>query len=138
MTTLEVLSDSEKNRVRITGVKAMQLQNQAGQSLVKVETDAGIDGIVGLSERFGAQVSAQLLRDRDLGGAGRLDFRSAGVGIVPSAMGLDGRHRAVRRGNLPVASAIRAGRSELVAVAGAVELGRRGRPVGCVACFQSS
>ncbi|MCZ6676613.1 MAG: mandelate racemase/muconate lactonizing enzyme family protein [Candidatus Poribacteria bacterium] len=45
MTTLEVLSDSEKNRVRITGVKAMQLQNQAGQSLVKVETDAGIDGI---------------------------------------------------------------------------------------------
>ena len=41
MTTLETLSESEKNRVRITDVKAMQLKDQAGQSLVKVETDAG-------------------------------------------------------------------------------------------------
>ena len=45
MTTLDALSESEKNRVRITGVKAMQLKDQAGQSLVKVETDAGIYGV---------------------------------------------------------------------------------------------
>ena len=38
MNNLEVLSESEKIRVRITGVKAMQLRNQHGQSLVKVET----------------------------------------------------------------------------------------------------
>ncbi len=45
MTTLATLSESEKNRVRITDVKAMQLKDQAGQSLVKVETDAGVHGI---------------------------------------------------------------------------------------------
>lgn len=45
MRALDVLSQSERNRVQITGVKAMQLQHQMGQSLVKVETDAGIYGL---------------------------------------------------------------------------------------------
>ena len=59
MTTLETLSDSEKNRVRITDVKAMQLKDQAGQSLVKVETDAGVDG-VGEAGASGPMVRAHL------------------------------------------------------------------------------
>lgn len=44
MSLLETLGESEKNRVRITSIKALQLRNH-GQSLVKVETDAGIFGI---------------------------------------------------------------------------------------------
>ena len=35
---------SEKNHVRITALKAMELINSAGQSLVKVETDSGLVG----------------------------------------------------------------------------------------------
>ena len=34
----------EKSRVRITALKAMELKDSAGQSLVKVETDAGLEG----------------------------------------------------------------------------------------------
>ena len=45
MKPLDILSESEKNRVRITAIKAMQLKNTGGQSLIKVETDAGIYGI---------------------------------------------------------------------------------------------
>ena len=45
MSALDILSQSERNRVRITGVKAMQLRDQGGQSLVKVGTDAGIYGL---------------------------------------------------------------------------------------------
>ena len=45
MNNLEVVSEPEKARVRITGIKAMQLRSQHGQSLVKVETDAGIHGV---------------------------------------------------------------------------------------------
>jgi L-alanine-DL-glutamate epimerase-like enolase superfamily enzyme len=59
MKPLDPLSGSEKNRVRITGLKAMQLQNQAGQSLVKVETDAGIYG-VGEAGASGPVVRAHL------------------------------------------------------------------------------
>ncbi len=59
MKPLDVLSESEKNRVRITGVKAMQLKNQAGQSLVKIETDAGIYG-VGEAGASGPMVRAHL------------------------------------------------------------------------------
>ena len=59
MTTLESLSESEKNRVRITDVKAMQLKDQAGQSLVKVETDAGVYGI-GEAGASGPMVRAHL------------------------------------------------------------------------------
>jgi len=59
MKTLDILSESEKSRVRITGVKAMQLKNQAGQSLVKVETDAGIYGI-GEAGASGPMVRAHL------------------------------------------------------------------------------
>lgn len=44
MDTLNNLSESYKNRVRITAIKALQLR-QHGQSLVKVETDAGVFGI---------------------------------------------------------------------------------------------
>ena len=36
---------NERSRVRITGLKAMELKNAAGQSLVRVETDAGLYGI---------------------------------------------------------------------------------------------
>ncbi len=59
MKNLNILSESEKNRVRITGVKAMQLKNQAGQSLVKVETDVGIYGI-GEAGASGPMVRAHL------------------------------------------------------------------------------
>jgi L-alanine-DL-glutamate epimerase-like enolase superfamily enzyme len=45
MKPLEVLSESEKGRIRITAIKAMQMKNTGGQSLIKVETDAGICGI---------------------------------------------------------------------------------------------
>ena len=38
-------TESERGRVRITGLKAMELKNAAGQSLVRVETDAGLTGI---------------------------------------------------------------------------------------------
>ena len=44
MTPLEKAADSECNRVHITALKAMELGNSARQSLVKVETDAGICG----------------------------------------------------------------------------------------------
>ncbi len=36
---------SQDSRVRITGLKAMELQNAAGQSLVRVDTDAGFYGV---------------------------------------------------------------------------------------------
>ncbi|MGB9596958.1 MAG: mandelate racemase/muconate lactonizing enzyme family protein [Candidatus Poribacteria bacterium] len=45
MNSLDILTETEKNRIRITAIKAMQLKNTAGQSLIKVETDAGIYGI---------------------------------------------------------------------------------------------
>lgn len=35
---------TERSRVRITALKAMELKDSAGQSLVKVETDAGLEG----------------------------------------------------------------------------------------------
>ena len=44
MRPLDVHAESERNRVRITAVKAMELKDSAGQSLVKIETDAGICG----------------------------------------------------------------------------------------------
>jgi L-alanine-DL-glutamate epimerase-like enolase superfamily enzyme len=44
MNTLDVLSEPHMNHVRITAIKALQLRNH-GQSLVKVETDAGVFGI---------------------------------------------------------------------------------------------
>ena len=45
MKPLDLLSELEKDRVRITAIKAMQMKNTGGQSLIKVETDAGICGI---------------------------------------------------------------------------------------------
>lgn len=59
MIPLDVLSESERNRVRITAVKAMQLRDGWGQTLVKVETDAGISGI-GEAGATGATVRAHL------------------------------------------------------------------------------
>lgn len=59
MKTLNSLSESEKNHVRITAIKAMQLKNTGGQSLVKVETDAGIYGI-GEAGASGPMARAQL------------------------------------------------------------------------------
>ena len=44
MSTFERLAQIEKRRVRITAIKAMQLKMHGGQSLVKIETDAGIFG----------------------------------------------------------------------------------------------
>jgi L-alanine-DL-glutamate epimerase-like enolase superfamily enzyme len=35
---------TERERVRITAIKAMQLDDQSGQTLVKVETDSGLEG----------------------------------------------------------------------------------------------
>jgi len=37
--------EGERGRVRITGLQAMQLKNATGQSLVRVDTDAGLYGI---------------------------------------------------------------------------------------------
>ena len=59
MKPLDDLSEREKNRIRITAIKAMQLKNTGGQSLVKVETDAGICGI-GEAGASGPMVRAQL------------------------------------------------------------------------------
>ena len=38
-------AESEGGRVRITDVKAMELRDSAGQSLVRVETDSGLSGV---------------------------------------------------------------------------------------------
>ena len=38
-------AESERGRVRITDIKAMELRNSAGQSLVRVDTDSGLFGI---------------------------------------------------------------------------------------------
>jgi galactonate dehydratase len=42
---LKERSESERGRVRITALKAMELRDGAGQSLVKVETDSGLYGV---------------------------------------------------------------------------------------------
>src|SRR5258708_13445795 len=39
------LPDTEKGRVHITSIKAYQLKNHGIQSLIRVKTDAGIEGI---------------------------------------------------------------------------------------------
>ncbi len=44
MNTMDSLTQTETNRIRITDIKAMQIQ-YAGQTLVKVETDSGLFGI---------------------------------------------------------------------------------------------
>jgi L-alanine-DL-glutamate epimerase-like enolase superfamily enzyme len=59
MAPLDDLKEAEKHRVKITALKAMQLKNSAGQSLVKIETDAGICGI-GEAGASGPVVRAQL------------------------------------------------------------------------------
>ena len=53
-------AESERGRVRITGLKAMELKNAAGQSLVRVETDAGLVGI-GEAGTAGPAARANLL-----------------------------------------------------------------------------
>ena len=45
MPAIHERTENERGRVRITGLKAMELKNAAGQSLVRVETDAGLYGI---------------------------------------------------------------------------------------------
>ena len=45
MSNLSTLPDSEKGRVHITEIKAYQLKNHGIQSLIRVKTDAGIEGI---------------------------------------------------------------------------------------------
>ena len=45
MTTIAEHAAGELDRVRITALKAMELRNSTGQSLVKVETDAGLYGV---------------------------------------------------------------------------------------------
>jgi L-alanine-DL-glutamate epimerase-like enolase superfamily enzyme len=45
MAALSQLAEKEKNRVHITAIKAFQLKNHGIQSLIKVETDAGVYGI---------------------------------------------------------------------------------------------
>lgn len=59
MKPLDILSEPEKDRVRITAIKAMQMKNTGGQSLIKVETDAGICGI-GEAGASGPIVRAQI------------------------------------------------------------------------------
>ena len=57
MESLDILSEPEKDRVRITAIKAMQMKNTGGQWMIKVETDAGIFGI-GESSASGTVVRA--------------------------------------------------------------------------------
>ena len=45
MTAVSEGAEGERGRVRITGIKAMELRNSTGQSLVRVETDAGLYGV---------------------------------------------------------------------------------------------
>ena len=45
MTGFDERAESERGRVRITGVTAMQLKYATGQSLVRVDTDCGLYGI---------------------------------------------------------------------------------------------
>ena len=45
MPAMNEAAASERERVRITGLKAMELRDSAGQSLVRVETDSGLCGI---------------------------------------------------------------------------------------------
>lgn len=45
MTKLSELAAAERSRVRITAVKGMQLRRSNGQSLVRIETDAGVVGV---------------------------------------------------------------------------------------------
>ena len=39
------LPDTEKGRVHITSIKAYQLKNHGIQSLIRIKTDAGVEGI---------------------------------------------------------------------------------------------
>jgi L-alanine-DL-glutamate epimerase-like enolase superfamily enzyme len=45
METINSLAQSEKDRIHITAIKVFQLKNHGIQSIIKVETDAGIYGI---------------------------------------------------------------------------------------------
>ena len=45
MTPVHDRAAGERGRVRITGLKAMELRNSTGQSLVRVDTDSGLSGI---------------------------------------------------------------------------------------------
>ena len=45
MKTLQTLTQSEQDQIHITAIKACQLKNHGIQSLIKVETDAGVWGI---------------------------------------------------------------------------------------------
>lgn len=45
MTTIDERAERERGHVRITGLKAMELRNSTGQSLVRVETDSGLFGV---------------------------------------------------------------------------------------------
>lgn len=58
-TKLSELADAERSRFRITGVQAIELRNSAGQSLVRVQTDAGLFGI-GEAGATGPQTRAEL------------------------------------------------------------------------------
>ncbi|MBI3758726.1 MAG: mandelate racemase/muconate lactonizing enzyme family protein, partial [Deltaproteobacteria bacterium] len=44
MNTLRAYAEPHKGKVKITGIKAMQVQGIAGNTLIKVETDAGLVG----------------------------------------------------------------------------------------------
>ncbi|NLG26893.1 MAG: hypothetical protein GX557_03230, partial [Chloroflexi bacterium] len=44
MANLEERVERERGHVKITAIKAMQINDQSGQTLVKVETDAGLTG----------------------------------------------------------------------------------------------
>ena len=45
MSIVDERAEGERGRVRITGLKAMELRNSTGQSLVRVETDSGLFGL---------------------------------------------------------------------------------------------
>ena len=45
MSPMTERAESERGRVRITGLKGMELRSSSGQSLVRIDTDSGLFGI---------------------------------------------------------------------------------------------
>jgi galactonate dehydratase len=92
-------SESERGRVRITALKAMELRDGGGQSLVKVETDSGLYGVGeaggrGPAIRAGLQWLEQILMGADPLGIDKLYEQMTGMqhtyqAHMPTVSGVD-------------------------------------------------
>ncbi|MFH1007429.1 MAG: mandelate racemase/muconate lactonizing enzyme family protein [Candidatus Latescibacterota bacterium] len=92
-------TESERGRVRITAVKAMELRDGGGQTLVKVETDSGLFGVGeaggrGPAIRAGLQWLEQILIGADPLGIDKLYQQMTGMqhtyrAHMPTVSGVD-------------------------------------------------